>query len=294
MEPVTHMAQTALAIFTFSPVQSFISEARRAEDLFNGSAILSRLAYAAAQVIGQQNLIYPLSISPDDMPNKLVAALPINEAEERLSRAEQAFLQEWRAIADQARQNWFKIAAGSNIELTDKVWEDIWKRQVVQRPIWQVFWVYVPMDSDYTKTYREASRLLDGLKHSRLFEQGEEEGEKDSLSGQRSALHTKAPANKPTRGWTKKYWEGISKSIPASLVKPGGKERLDSIALVKRFAELKQNRQFPSTSTVAGWDFYQLACQKAPVALQAHKQALDDLGLYRARKGDAIFPYDLD
>ncbi len=36
--------ETALAIFTFSPVQSFISEARRAEDLFNGSAILSRLA----------------------------------------------------------------------------------------------------------------------------------------------------------------------------------------------------------------------------------------------------------
>ena len=275
------MSKTALAIFTFSPVQSFISEARRAEDLFNGSAILSRLAYAAAQVIGQQNLIYPLSISPDDMPNKLVAELNMDEAEQTLQKAEDALIGEWRKIAADARKR-------ANLD-SDPVWMSIWQRQVIQRPPWQVFWVFVPRSADYTADYREASRLLDGVKHARLFEQSEEEGAKDSLSGQRSALHTQNTSPKC-------YWKEMAKKghIPASRLKPEGKERLDGIALVKRFAELKQNRQFPSTSTVAGWDFYQLAKQKALAALQAHKQVLDGLDLYRARKEDDTFPYDLD
>lgn len=275
------MSKTALAIFTFSPVQSFISEARRAEDLFNGSAILSRLAYAAAEAIGQQNLIYPLSISPDDMPNKLVAELNMDEAEQTLQKAEDALIGEWRKIAAHARQR-------ANLD-SDAVWMSIWQRQVIQRPPWQVFWVVVPRSADYTADYREASRLLDGVKHARLFEQSEEEGAKDSLSGQRSALRTQQEP-------PKKYWAAVAdgKDIPASRLKPEGKERLDGIGLVKRFAELKQNRQFPSTSTVAGWDFYQLARKEALAALQAHRQVLDGLDLYRARKEDDTFPYDLD
>ena len=278
---MTNTMDKALAIFTFSPVQSFISEARRAEDLFNGSAILSRLAYAAAEAIGQQNLIYPLSISPDDMPNKLVAELNMDEAEQTLQKAEDALIGEWRKIAADARKR-------ANLD-SDPVWMSIWQRQVIQRPPWQVFWVVVPRSADYTADYREASRLLEGVKHARLFEQSEEEGAKDSLSGQRSALHTQNTSPKC-------YWKEMAKKghIPASRLKPEGKERLDGIGLVKRFAELKQNRQFPSTSTVAGWDFYQLARQKDPGALQAHRQVLDDLDLYRARKEDAIFPYDLD
>ena len=37
----------AVLIFTFSPIQSFIAEARRASDLYVGSQILVRLAKAA-------------------------------------------------------------------------------------------------------------------------------------------------------------------------------------------------------------------------------------------------------
>ncbi len=44
----------AVLIFTFSPVQSFIAEARRSEDLFNGSAILSRLAWAQGRQLKNQ------------------------------------------------------------------------------------------------------------------------------------------------------------------------------------------------------------------------------------------------
>lgn len=275
------MAEKVLAIFTFSPVQSFIGEARRAEDLFNGSAILSRLAYAAAQAIGSEHLIYPASLSAEDMPNKLVAELDLAKAEQILQKAENALIGEWRKIAADARHS-------ANLD-TDPVWQTIWQRQIIQRPPWQVFWIYLPEGGDYVMDYKEASRLLDGLKHTRLFDQNEEDGEKDSLSGQRSALHREKET-------AKMYWAEMAKKpqVTASRLKPEGKERLDSIGLVKRFAELNPKRDFPSTSTVAGWDFYRLALEKAPAALEVHKKALDDLNLYQARQKDKVFPYDLD
>ncbi len=272
---------SALAIFTFSPVQSFISEARRAEDLFNGSVILSRLASAAAAALGEQNLIYPASLSGQDMPNKLVAALPLDEAESKLQAAENALIGEWRKIAAAARQ-------AANLD-SDEAWMNIWRRQVIQNPPWQVFWVYVPHSGNYAQDYDEASRRLDALKHTRIFAQSEEDGEKDSLSGQRSALHV---AEKTARA----YWAEMAKKphITAAKLKPEGKERLDSIGLVKRFAELNAGLPFPSTSTVAAWDFYQMARQNASDELQAYRDQLERLGLHKARKHDVEFPYDLD
>lgn len=272
---------TALAIFTFSPVQSFISEARRAEDLFNGSAILSRLACAAAQSIGAANLIYPAAVSKDDMPNKLVARLPADEAEAILTKARDALIGEWRKIAADTRQK-------SGLE-TDEVWMSIWRRQVIQNPPWQVFWACQPETGDYTNDYREVSRRLDAVKHTRLFNQGEEDGEKDSLSGQRSALRAKGKL-------PKEYWAEMSekRQITASQLKPDGKERLDSIGLIKRFADLSGQRQFPSTSTVAGWDFYMQAKKNAKEELAAYRDELANLKLYRARGFDSEFPYDLD
>lgn len=273
--------ETALAIFTFSPVQSFISEARRAEDLFNGSAILSLLAFAAAERLGRKNLIYPASLSKNDMPNKLVARLPLAEAETMLQKAENALIDEWREIADDARRK-------SGLT-TDEVWMSIWQRQVIHNPPWQVFWVYQPETGDYAQDYKEVSRRLDALKHSRLFTQSEEEGEKDSLSGQRSALHLNEKA--PKQYWAEMATRG---GITASQLKPGGKERLDSIGLIKRFANLAGQREFPSTSTVAGWDFYQQARTTAKQELRDYCCELENLKLYKARSSDSDFPYDLD
>jgi len=274
-------SETVLAIFTFSPVQSFISEARRAEDLFNGSAILSRLAYAAAQSVGAANLIYPVAIRKDDMPNKLVARLPADEAETILTKARDALIGEWHNIAADARQS-----AGLD---SDEDWMSIWQRQVIQNPPWQVFWACQPETGNYTADYREVSRRLDAVKHTRLFAQSEEDGEKDSLSGQRSALRTASKSPKT-------YWAEMvkEKRITASQVKPEGRERLDGIGLVKRFAELREGRQFPSTSTIAGWDFYMQATKNAKEELAAYRQELTNLKLYRARGFDSEFPYDLD
>jgi CRISPR-associated protein Cmr2 len=272
----------AVLIFTFSPVQSFIAEARRSEDLFNGSAILSRLAQAAGEAIEKSGvLIYPARLQETDTPNVLVARIPAEQGQEIAENARKALLAEWQSIASKARK-------AARLE-EDDLWERIWKRQIVEAPPWQIFWAYAEETAGYAEAYRQARDLLERAKRSRLFEQSEEEGEKDSLSGTRTALRTAYYTS------ARKYWETMSKKfhLLPSKVRPEGRELLDSIALVKRFWEGAE-REFPSTSTVAAWDFYQEAKVSAPEELSRYRQALESLPLYKARKQDAVFPYDGD
>ncbi|GAP08582.1 CRISPR-associated protein, Cmr2 family [Anaerolinea thermolimosa] len=272
----------AVLIFTFSPVQSFIAEARRSEDLFNGSAILSRLAQAAGKAIQTAGeLIYPAQLQENDTPNVLVARVSQEQAPEIAQKARQALLKEWQEIAEKAR-------AEAYLE-EDDLWKRIWKRQVVEAPPWQIFWAVAPETENYAQAYEAARDMLERAKRSRLFDQSEEEGEKDSLSGARTALRTQKYAT------ARKYWEAMSRKphILSSQVRPEGRELLDSIALVKRFWEVG-DREFPSTSTVAAWDFYLEAQKKAQDELSRYRQALEKLPLYRARKQDAVFPYDGD
>ena len=272
----------AVLIFTFSPVQSFIAEARRSEDLFNGSAILSRLAQAAGEKLESQGtLIYPVDLQGNDAPNVLVARIPSEKAQEMAQKAQDALLSRWQEIAEEARQN-------AHLD-EDHLWKRIWNRQIKETPPWQIFWAYAEETQCYKEAYQQARDLLERAKRSRLFAQSEEEGEKDSLSGSRAALRTQ---NYPS---ARKYWEAMSKKrhILPSQVRPEGNELLDSIALVKRFWE-GGGREFPSTSTIAAWDFYQLAKDKAQDELRKYREELDRLPLYKARRKHPDFPYDGD
>ncbi len=273
----------AVLIFTFSPVQSFIAEARRSEDLFNGSAILSKLAQAAGEVFNSAGkLIYPAQLQGNDAPNVLVAHLPVERAQEMAQKAQDALLSQWQEIAEEARHN-------ACLE-EDEFWKRIWNCQIKETPPWQIFWAYAEETQGYAQAYQQARDLLERVKRSRLFAQSEEEGAKDSLSGSRTALRTQ---DYPS---ARKYWEDMvlkKKHILPSQVRPEGKELLDSIALVKRFWE-GGKREFPSTSTIAAWDFYLLAKDKAPDELRRYREALDKLSLYKVRRHNSDFPYDGD
>lgn len=279
----------SILIFTFSPIQSFIAEARRAEDLFNGSTILINLAKAAAEKLVENlptdSLVYPADLD-GDVPNVLTAKIPTAEVENRAKAAKKALLEAWQKIARGARHE-AKLP-------TDEVWERIWKRQIFDTPPWQIFWAAAEMkNGDYAKTYEKARELLGAVKHSRTFAQIHEPGQKDSLSGQRETLHT---ASQPP----KIYWAEAAESPGMnSRLRPDGKERLDAIGLVKRFAKLRKT-PIPSVSTVAARDFYQRAKTNAPLELTAYRQTIeffnrakDDL-IYRPRPHDGSFPFDGD
>lgn len=90
-------------IFTFSPVQPFIAQARRAADLYSGSQILVELAKAAAQAMKKSGatLIYPASLE-DDAPNRLVVLT--SNVDACLEAAQSGFDSRWNELCDAARK----------------------------------------------------------------------------------------------------------------------------------------------------------------------------------------------
>jgi len=271
----------AILIFTFSPVQSFIAEARRAADLFTGSQILVELANAAGEIIhgcSKKRLIYPATLD-EGTPNKLVACVPWNEVRQIAENAEQQLLERWLKIADEAKKE-----LKSKDPKPDSVWEGIWERQI--NNLWEIYWAAASMESrSYKDAYKEASRVLEGVKRIRCFEPSDEYGSKDTLSGRRSALHTDSSG-------AKAYWEFIGKKVRPPKLRPEGRERLDAIGAIKRFCNIA-DESFPSTSTVAAAEFLELARPH----LADYRSAVEELlggYLYIARKKDKVWPYDGD
>jgi CRISPR-associated protein Cmr2 len=286
----------AVLIFTLSPVQSFIAEARRTADLFVGSAILSELAKAAAQAIGTANLVYPAPVGEDvNVPNVLVAYLPAEEAPSIARHAEEALHRRWQEIADSARQVFAKL------EFVDETFDTIWNRQIGN--FWEIYWTIAAEDTNgYTDAYQRARVALDAVKRSRLFAPSEEPGIKDTLSGQREALHA---AGQASYHGVKSFWQRVAQSpdIGPSRLRPQGRERLDAIGATKRFCYLVNKSfsstsiSFPSTSTVAALDFIKRAQQRAPNELRNHYNAVAELlgsYAYQPRKSDLAWPFDGD
>lgn len=276
----------AVLIFTFSPVQSFIAEARRAADLYVGSQILVQMAKAAAQAIGPEHLIYPATLNghlPDDVPNVLVAQAALDQASEIAQRAQAVLFKRWKAFTETAR------TALKAYQPTDGTWEAIWERQTDS--LWQVFWVAAPISEDgYGKAYQDARDALDAIKHSRVFAQVEEPNAKDSLSGKREALHLSGQT-------ARQYWSDMARKAAGARLRPDGRERLDAIGATKRFCELAEQTKIVSTSTIASADFRERARQRAGTQLALYRRAIEKvLGrhLYAPRRHDIQWPYDGD
>ena len=72
------MPQQHLFLFTIGPVQSFIAQARKTQDLYAGSRILSDLIEFALQKVGEEHIIYPAKTVPSK-PNRFIAKVPISD-----------------------------------------------------------------------------------------------------------------------------------------------------------------------------------------------------------------------
>lgn len=280
----------AVLTFTFSPVQPFIAEARRAADLYAGSRILVELAKAAARAVADAggDLVYPATLD-DDIPNKLVAVVPWDRARTIAEQAERALRERWKAIAESARRELERYAPAP-----DQVWTEIWQRQTAGP--WQVYWAAAAFANGdapraYAAAYQGADRALAAAKRTRAFDQAEEPDLKDTLSGQRSALRT-GPLN------ARDYWAAVARhpAVTAAKLRPEGRERLDTLGAVKRFSAIGQKANILSTSSVASADFLARARTLVTDALYAYRAAVETLlgeHAYRVRP-DADWPYDGD
>lgn len=277
----------AVLRFTFSPVQSFIAEARRTSDLFAGSRILAELASAAAQSISADGgqLVFPASLEGDrhDMPNVIVAVVPWGKADQIARNAEDALRARWHELAEEARRELQSLSP------VDGVWEETWQRQTEH--LWEVYWAAARLDGSHRHAFQRAATAVAAVKRLRPFPQVEEPGYKDSLSGSRSALRTQSLD-------AREYWKRVRRAQRGISV-VGEHERLDAVGAVKRFAGLDRERPFPSLPTIAARPFLDRVEQGAREELNAYVQALE--ALFQAtgvdqqrirRRTSESFPYD--
>jgi len=162
---VSALPKAAMLQMSVGPVQTFISEARRTQDLWMGSYLLSYLTWTGIKVIaekyGPDAVLYPslrghpwmdrwlqeelgtlpLSVFTGDItiaatPNKFVALVPAQEVQEVKDLA--------GAVAQAIRNTWREIAKAVRQDFPDGprngVWMDIWKRQVEREDWPEIYW----------------------------------------------------------------------------------------------------------------------------------------------------------
>ncbi|GAB4418550.1 MAG: type III-B CRISPR-associated protein Cas10/Cmr2 [Anaerolineae bacterium] len=262
------MSNTYLHLIQIGPVQSFIAAARRTQDLYVGSRLLSMIAAegvrAAQRTDPQAELLFPVQDERGNLPQSVphrFAFLSDREPVTLARAVEQAVKDYWkRTIAGRVR-HWLHGQIG------DGEWTVVFDRQVEN---WlEVYCVAVPYDEhNHGASYQKATEAMSARKQARHFPQVNEPGRKCTLTGAHSALSDRD-----------EFWQGLRQTpaIRRYEVTAGGgstdnmvlrrNERLGALALIKRLAVLAgaltvegdpnfdddRDPRFPSTNHVAGW-----------------------------------------
>lgn len=156
----------AFMLFQIGPVQDFIKQARKLQDLWSGSYLLSYLIaqaiIAVAEELGPDNIIYPQvrgtplidmhwhqreyidsklrashpnELLVPNLPNRFLALIPAGDEGERIAKAaEEAVRKTWKEIAESVRSLINeKIGEGCG------KWDEAWDNQVSKFPV--IDWV---------------------------------------------------------------------------------------------------------------------------------------------------------
>jgi CRISPR-associated protein Cmr2 len=171
-----------LFLFSISPVQGFISQARKVRDLKAGSMILSDLIGFAIKKAEELNstiqVIFPAK-KVISKPNRFLAELEF-ESEEQA----QAFGNE---LAISVKDK-FKMIALETFEgrLSNAIHPQLFNLQIEN--FLEVYWLINPLGENYAAGYAEIERDLAAVKNIKVFEQTPEQGRKCNLCGERNGL----------------------------------------------------------------------------------------------------------
>lgn len=230
-----------LFLFTIGPVQSFIAQARKTQDLYAGSFLLSHLTDIA---INKLNLLADSCVLI--FPNKKIASKPN------------------RFIAKIKCENPEKIGSelyGFVQSEYRKICEDIIGKLSLRTPegfdqqidyLLDLHWIALDFeDGEYASKFSELESYLGAVKNIRSFYQFQETGRKCSLCGERNVLFY---------GGTEKraYIHNAERITNVSNKFISNGEGLCAVCLSKRFVgrhfENKYNGSYPSTAEISLMD----------------------------------------
>jgi CRISPR-associated protein Cmr2 len=244
-----------LFLFTLGPVQSFIAQARKTQDLYAGSTLLSDLIKKAIEASGVEQPIFPKI--GDSMPNRFLVEIPGGKTDLQAygQKVEDAVRLKWKNIADRAWEHAIKKIKGAASESKPMGYD----QQIAT--FLEIFWVIeaLPSEADFKETLAKMEKNLAAIKNVRPFSQYDwqgkltgEQGRKCSLDGQRNVLFFKPYENfqKPVTQSPLYTTEGSvlsSSGFPANMIQAG--EGLSAVSFVKR--NYNNSRGFESTAEIA-------------------------------------------
>ncbi|GER94325.1 type III-B CRISPR-associated protein Cas10/Cmr2 [hot springs metagenome] len=173
------MENKFLFLFTITPVQSFINQARKAQDLYAGSFMLSHFSKAAANKLKMEfdcEIIFP-DIANNSIPNRFAAVVNVNENE---AQAVGDSLQ--KAVEAEIKRIGDSVINGLKINKPNGFDEQL-------SSYFTVSYLFVPYnEDDYKQCYSELESLMGAIKSVRAFSQypDSERGRKCSICGERN------------------------------------------------------------------------------------------------------------
>jgi CRISPR-associated protein Cmr2 len=194
-------------VFTLSPVQSFISQARKTKDLFAGSLLISKLLNRAVEIVKENrgDIIYPFvsdeNPNSQSLPNRFVALVEGKDNDK---------IQTLGESVEKGVKVLFKEISVETAEKNKSLINNAndYFKQI--DTFLEIYWTALEIDnSDYGKVYNEAEKQLASIKNYRPFDQLIEEGKKCSLCGQRNSV-VKAAGDLPKEySFALNYGEGL-------------------------------------------------------------------------------------
>ena len=201
-----------LFLFSITPVQRYIEQARKTQDLYAGSFILSYLCHKAIQAaaIPEDRLIFPkfnYDAPPQSLSNRFLALVQQEIDDEQ---PEEAILKaRGEAIQAQVEETFMAIAEKAIPENTD--YQISYQAQV--KDYLTIQWAFLPLeDGQYAETYDELERMMGAIKHVRAFGQLSERGRKCSVCGERNVkFYRKNEREQDTKGSLLKHGNCLQK-----------------------------------------------------------------------------------
>jgi len=250
---------THLFLFTLSPVQSFIAQARKTQDLYAGSAILSCLVKAGIAAFKQEfaaqehKLIFPGDDTERSLPNRFIGKIAAHtlsdkELRDKAEDIQASIKKQFTDIANEALEKAVTIAPPGFAEQIEAHLE--------------IFWAFeeIKQDDEYATAFKSLEGLSQAIKNVRPFEQFAyqeqagvygEVGRKCGMDGINNALFYRPADTTGNSAGPPAYLVQGAKKLPGFTLNPG--EGLSAVSLVKRFYlnEGTFEGTFPSTAEIA-------------------------------------------
>lgn len=240
-----------LFLLTIGPVQSFIAQARKTQDLYAGSQILSTLAKTGLNSLKNVQPIFPSKIDVDSVPNRFLCIVETENPENEGNKIEKGVRDKFHAISLESLNKYAE-------EYNFSDWKDLcesvtinsfithFKQQIEQHL--EIYWVFEEIkNNDYNTAYSNIQQQLASMKNVRRFKQfnegNGEKGRKCSLDGERNALFFGQGTNS---NYLNSKWNSFAITLESTKVAKN--EGLSAVSFLKRMYDIKN---FPSTVGIA-------------------------------------------